>query len=156
MRGNRSELAPARKSAFQGSLLMIVMMINGSEKRNCEGGFWASEFACFWKSQSPAPKEYILQWFTQQNHQRDNTHYWIIHLISSLPTTWLLHSWANTHVSLFIPTKHKPIPLTFIRQFLNVFVRFLLILLGYKSQNYLRTLSTSESRIAQSVTKTRR
>ena len=59
---------------FQGSLLVIVMTINGSEKRNCEGGFWASDFACFWKAQWPVPKEYILQWFTQQNHQRDNTH----------------------------------------------------------------------------------
>ena len=26
-------------SVFHGSLLVIVMMINGSEKRNCEGGF---------------------------------------------------------------------------------------------------------------------
>ena len=26
-------------SVFQGSLLVIVIMINGSEKRNCEGGF---------------------------------------------------------------------------------------------------------------------
>ena len=24
---------------FQGSLLVIVIMIDGSEKRNCEGGF---------------------------------------------------------------------------------------------------------------------
>ena len=29
-----------------GSLLVIVIMIDGSEKRNCEGGFWALEFAC--------------------------------------------------------------------------------------------------------------
>ena len=28
---------------FQGSLLEIVTMIDGSEKRNCEGGFWTSE-----------------------------------------------------------------------------------------------------------------
>ena len=26
-------------SVFQGSMLMIVIMIDGSEKRNCEGGF---------------------------------------------------------------------------------------------------------------------
>ena len=26
-------------SLFQGSLLVIVIMIDGSEKRNCEGGF---------------------------------------------------------------------------------------------------------------------
>ena len=26
-------------SAFQGSLFVIVIMIDGSEKRNCEGGF---------------------------------------------------------------------------------------------------------------------
>ena len=27
-------------SVFQGSLLVIVIMIDSSEKRNCEGGFW--------------------------------------------------------------------------------------------------------------------
>ena len=27
---------------------MIVMIIDGSEKRICEGGVWTSEFACFW------------------------------------------------------------------------------------------------------------
>ena len=26
-------------SVFPGSLLVIVMMIDGSQKRNCEGGF---------------------------------------------------------------------------------------------------------------------
>ena len=26
-------------SVFQGSLVVIVLMIDGSEKRNCEGGF---------------------------------------------------------------------------------------------------------------------
>ena len=26
-------------SEFQGSLLVVVVMIDGSEKRNCEGGF---------------------------------------------------------------------------------------------------------------------
>ena len=26
-------------------------MIDGSEKRNCEGGFWTLEFACLWKSE---------------------------------------------------------------------------------------------------------
>ena len=26
-------------SVFQGSLLVIVIMIDGCEKRNCEGGF---------------------------------------------------------------------------------------------------------------------
>ena len=31
---------------FQGSLLVIVIMIDGSEKRNCEGGFLTLEFAC--------------------------------------------------------------------------------------------------------------
>ena len=34
-------------SVFQGSSLVIVMTINGSEKRNCEGGFWASQFSLF-------------------------------------------------------------------------------------------------------------
>ena len=38
-------------SVFQGSLLGIVIMIDGSEKRNCESGFWTLEFACFWKAQ---------------------------------------------------------------------------------------------------------
>ena len=38
-------------SVFQGSLLVIVIMIDGSEKRNCEGGFWTLEFACLWKVQ---------------------------------------------------------------------------------------------------------
>ena len=28
-----------RVSVFQGSLLVIVIMIDGNEKRNCEGGF---------------------------------------------------------------------------------------------------------------------
>ena len=37
-------------SVFQGSLLVIVIMIDGSEKRNCEGGFWILEFACYVKS----------------------------------------------------------------------------------------------------------
>ena len=31
---------------FEGSLLMIVIMIDGSEKHNCEGGFSSLEFAC--------------------------------------------------------------------------------------------------------------
>ena len=33
-------------SVFQGSLLVIVIMIDGSEKRNCEGRFRTLEFAC--------------------------------------------------------------------------------------------------------------
>ena len=36
---------------FQGSLFVIVIMIDGSEKRYCGGGFWALEFACLWKAQ---------------------------------------------------------------------------------------------------------
>ena len=42
---------PFRVSVFQGSLRVIVIMIDGSEKRNCEGGFWTLEFACLWKAQ---------------------------------------------------------------------------------------------------------
>ena len=38
-------------SVLQGSLLVIVIMIDGSEKRNCEGAFWTLEFACLWKVQ---------------------------------------------------------------------------------------------------------
>ena len=34
---------------FQGSLLVIVIMIDGGEKRNCEGGFRALEFARYEK-----------------------------------------------------------------------------------------------------------
>ena len=37
-------------SVFQGSLLVVVIMIDGSEKRNCEGGLWTLEFACLWKA----------------------------------------------------------------------------------------------------------
>ena len=33
-------------SVFQGSLLVIVTVIDGSEKRNYEGRFWTLEFAC--------------------------------------------------------------------------------------------------------------
>ena len=39
-----------------GSLIVIVIMIDGSEKRTCEGGFWTSEFACFWKAQKRLKK----------------------------------------------------------------------------------------------------
>ena len=33
-------------SVFQGSLFVIVIMIDGSEKRNCEGDPLILEFAC--------------------------------------------------------------------------------------------------------------
>ena len=36
---------------WEFSLLVIVIMINGGEKRNCEGGSWTLEFACLWKAQ---------------------------------------------------------------------------------------------------------
>ena len=36
---------------FKVRYLMIVIMIDGSQKRNCEGGVWTLEFACFWKAQ---------------------------------------------------------------------------------------------------------
>ena len=38
-------------SVFYRPLFVIVNMIDGSEKRNCEGGFWTLEFACLWKVQ---------------------------------------------------------------------------------------------------------
>ena len=38
-------------SVFQGSLPVIAIMIDGSEKRNCGGGFWTLEFSCLWKAQ---------------------------------------------------------------------------------------------------------
>ena len=34
-----ADFDPFGVSVFQGSLLVIVIMIKGSEKRNCEGGF---------------------------------------------------------------------------------------------------------------------
>ena len=37
--GFRSVLQVLCVSVFQGSWLVIVIMIDGSEKRNCEGGF---------------------------------------------------------------------------------------------------------------------
>ena len=95
---------------FKGSLLVMVMTIDGSEKSNCEGGFWASEFACFWKAWWPAPKEYILQWFTQQNHKRDNTHC-LNHksyLHFTLNVTFTLtskHTWVYLKASL-VQIKH--------------------------------------------------
>ena len=46
--GSRSVLCV---SLFQGSLLAIVIMIDGSDKHNCEGGFRTLEFACLWKAQ---------------------------------------------------------------------------------------------------------
>ena len=61
-------------------------------------------------------------------------------------------TWVYLKASL-VPTKHKPIPFMFIRQFLNVFVLFLLILLGCKSQivaQDLLTFSASQNKIAQS------
>ena len=33
-------------SVFQGSLLVIVIMIDDSKKRNCESDFGTLEFAC--------------------------------------------------------------------------------------------------------------
>ena len=38
-------------SVFQGSLLFIVITTGSSKKRNSEGRFWTSEFACLWKAQ---------------------------------------------------------------------------------------------------------
>ena len=138
------DFEPLCEFLSQGLLLVIVMMINGSEKRNCEGGFWASQFACFWKAQWPAPTENILQWFTQENHQHDNTH--CLNYKSYFPFThkrdFHTHDQTRTWVYLkasLVPTNCKPIPFQFIHQFLNIFVLFLLILLGYKSQNFCAT-----------------
>ena len=38
-------------SVFQGALLVIVIMIDGNKKHNCEYSFWTLEFACLWKVQ---------------------------------------------------------------------------------------------------------
>ena len=43
-------------SVFQGSLLVFVIMIDGSEKRNCEDGFWTLEFAVFEKRSNGCQK----------------------------------------------------------------------------------------------------
>ena len=36
---------------FQGSLLVIVIMIDSSKKRNCDSSFLNLEFPCMWKAQ---------------------------------------------------------------------------------------------------------
>ena len=46
-------------SVFQGSLLVVVIMIDGSEKRNCEGGLRTLEFACLWKEQYACNKIWL-------------------------------------------------------------------------------------------------
>ena len=43
-------------SLFQGSLLVIVIMIDNSKKCFCEGGFWTSVCLCSWKAQSRKPR----------------------------------------------------------------------------------------------------
>ena len=60
-------------------------------------------------------REYILQWFTQPNHQRDNTH--CLNHKSYLHFThkrdFYTHEQTRTWVYLkasLVPTKHKPIP----------------------------------------------
>ena len=40
-------------SVFRGSLLVIVIMIDGSEKRNCEGGFELQTSLVFEKRSNP-------------------------------------------------------------------------------------------------------
>ena len=45
---------------FQGLLLVIVTMIDGSKKCNREGGFWTLEFACLWKVQQNRSIYYML------------------------------------------------------------------------------------------------
>ena len=138
-------------SVFQESLLVIVMTINASEKRNCEGGFWASEVACLWKAQRPTWTEYILQTLTQQNYQRDNTH--CFHISSTLATnvTFTLTSKHSTWVYLkafLVPTKHKPIAFKFIHQLLNVFALFSFAASHKMFAQRLLTLSTSQNKIA--------
>ena len=32
-------------------LSCVFIMIDGSEKHDCEGGFWTLEFACLWNAQ---------------------------------------------------------------------------------------------------------
>ena len=40
---------------FKVRCLWSLIMIDGSEKRNYEGGFWTLEFACLWKAQISFP-----------------------------------------------------------------------------------------------------
>ena len=47
-------------SVFQGSFLVLVIVIDGNEKRSCGGGFWTSEFACFWKAQLSLARNYFI------------------------------------------------------------------------------------------------
>ena len=47
-------------SVFQGSFLVLVIVIDGNEKRSCGGGSWTSEFACFWKAQLSLARNYFI------------------------------------------------------------------------------------------------
>ena len=47
-------------SVFQDSFLVLVIVIDGNEKRSCGGGFWTSEFACFWKAQLSLARNYFI------------------------------------------------------------------------------------------------
>ena len=120
-------------SVKQGSLLVIVMMINDSQKRNCKGGLWASEVACFWSINcNGLPNKTINVTI-------------IINPISTLPTntTFTLtskHARESSYLKgSLAATKHKLIPFKCIHQFLNVFVLLLLILIDCRSQKFCAT-----------------
>ena len=80
---------------------LTFLECNGSEKRNCEGGFWALKFACFEKPSDLYQKSTYCNELPSKTINVTTHIVWITNLISTLPTTWLLPSRANTHVSLF-------------------------------------------------------
>ena len=47
-------------SVFRGSLIAIVIMISGSEKRNCEGGFELQPPLVFEKRSNPPEREFSV------------------------------------------------------------------------------------------------
>ena len=58
---------------FQGWLLVIVIVTDSSEKRNCKGNFWTSEFMRFFKKSSVPDERYFSQWHRQLRTQNLGT-----------------------------------------------------------------------------------
>ena len=51
-----------KRPLFQGSLLVIVIMIDSSDKHNCEGGFWTLRVRMFVKSAVKSPCSQWAPW----------------------------------------------------------------------------------------------
>ena len=77
-------------SVFQGSLLVIVIMIDGREKRNCECSFWILDFACLWEA----------QYSNAVSHYRTK--------VDILPTTPLYPGLAYTALVISLESLVKP------------------------------------------------